>query len=243
MGSKQRIHADPVASVERRLRQIGDPVIATHAQTYFKTGPGQYGEGDRFVGIRAAALRAEVRAFRGLALHDTVQLLSSPIHEARMLGVLLMVERYRRGPASARGAVYRAYLDHADRVNNWDLVDASAGHIVGAHLVDRSRRVLDRLARSRNLWRRRIAIVATSHFIGRDDFTDTLRLSALLLDDREDLIHKAVGWMLREIWKRDARTAETFLTRYYAAIPRTTLRYAIERMPDTRRRAFLEGTM
>jgi 3-methyladenine DNA glycosylase AlkD len=243
MSSKPRRSFDPVYAVERRLRAIGDPDVAAHAQTYFRTGPGQYGEGDRFVGIRAPALRAEVRAFRAMPLPDVVRLLASPIHEVRMLAVLLMVERYRRGSALERRDVYRAYLDHTDRVNNWDLVDASAGRIVGAHLVDRSRRVLDRLARSRSLWRRRIAIVATSHFIAEDDFADTLRIAEALLHDREDLIHKAVGWMLREVWKRDARAAERFLLRHHATMPRTMLRYAIERMAEARRRAFLEGTI
>jgi 3-methyladenine DNA glycosylase AlkD len=171
-------------------------------------------------------------------------LLRSPLHEERLVALVLLAERYSRGTAAERQRIYEQYLKHVPRhVNNWDLVDSSAHLIVGAHLVDRDRGVLYELARSPHLWSRRVAIIATLWFIKQGSFRDTLAIAELLLDDREDLIHKASGWMLREVGNRDAAVAAAFLRRHCRRMPRTMLRYAIEKLPERTRRAYLEGTI
>jgi 3-methyladenine DNA glycosylase AlkD len=222
-----------------RLEALADPAQAVFSQRFFKTGPGQYGAGDQFLGIRVPAVRRLVREFRATPLADAVTLLASPWHEARLLGLLLMVERYGRGDAAERQSVYDAYLGHTARINNWDLVDVSAPNIVGRHLLDRDRGLLDRLAASASLWERRIALLATHAFIRNGEFADTLALCERLLDDRADLIHKAAGWMLREVGKRDGAVLAGFLDRHAAGMPRTMLRYAIERLPPVRRHHYL----
>lgn len=227
--------------IQDRLRRLGDEETARLLRGYFKTGPGQYGEGDVFLGIKVPPLRKLAREYRGLALGEAEELLRSPYHEARLLALLLLVGAFAAGEEAVRGRVYWLYLANTARVNNWDLVDASAEHIVGGYLADRDRRPLHRLAKSASLWERRIAVVATFHFIRHGDFTDTLKIAALLLSDREDLIHKAVGWMLREVGKRDLAVAEAFLGGHYRRMPRTMLRYAIERLPEPRRRQYLRG--
>ncbi len=229
------------SSIEARLRQLADEPTARVLRGYFKTGPGQYGEGDVFLGIKVPPLRRLARDYRGLSLAEAAKLLRSAYHEARLLALLLLVERFAAGDEAARERVYRLYLANTARVNNWDLVDASAGPIVGGYLADRDRGPLDHLARSASLWERRIAVVATHPFIRRGDFADTLRLAATLLSDPEDLIHKAVGWMLREVGKRDVAALEAFLAGHYRRMPRTMLRYAIERLPEPRRRQYLRG--
>ncbi|HST61819.1 MAG TPA: DNA alkylation repair protein [Longimicrobium sp.] len=226
-----------------RLHELGDPAHAAFVQGYFRTGPGEYGEGDRFLGIRVPVLRKFVREYRGIALDDTAELLRSPWHEARLLAVLLLADAYARGTAQAREAIYRLYLGHTAYVNNWDLVDTSAPHIVGAHLEAGDRSVLEELARSESLWERRIAIMATQHFIRRGDFGTTLRIAEMLVEDGHDLIHKAVGWMLREVGNRDRAAEEAFLRRHHRRMPRTMLRYAIEKFPPELRQAYLRGEM
>ncbi|MFL5339408.1 MAG: DNA alkylation repair protein, partial [Gemmataceae bacterium] len=170
-------------------------------------------------------------------------LLQSPIHEYRSLALLILVNAMARADPTMQKQIYGFYLANTRFVNNWDLVDVSARDIVGTYLATRSRRPLYRLAHSASLWERRIAIVATHHFIRQGDFADTLKIAELLLDDREDLIHKAVGWMLREVGKRDQAAAEEFLRQHHPTIPRTALRYAVERFPEAKRRAFLKGTV
>lgn len=224
-----------------RLRQLGDPEDARFLQRYFRTGPGEYGEGDQFLGIRIPVLRRLAREHRGVPPDEIAELLRSPWHEARMLALLLMVDAYVRGGADARDAIYTLYLANTRYVNNWDLVDSSAPYIVGAHLEDGDRGVLERLARSDSLWERRIAILATLHFIRRGDFDPTLRIAELLVDDGHDLIHKAVGWMLREVGNRDRAAEEAFLRRHHRSMPRTMLRYAIEKFPPGQRHAWLRG--
>ena len=220
--------------LRRRLRKLANRERATHSLRFFKTAPGQYGHGDKFLGLTVPEMRKLVREFRELPLAAADALLASAWHEERLIALLVMVEQYRRSSA-ARPAIYRLYLQRTDRINNWDLVDASAPYIVGAHLEERSRKPLYRLARSKSLWERRIAIVATQHFIRRNDFEDTLAIARLLLGDKHDLIHKATGWMLREVGKRDERALRAFLDEHAAAMPRTMLRYAIERLADRRR--------
>ncbi|HEY4217957.1 MAG TPA: DNA alkylation repair protein [Gemmatimonadaceae bacterium] len=223
----------------QRLHAAKNPADAAFLKGFFKTAKGQYGEGDRFLGIRVPVLRAMARDFRELTLEDTARLLALPWHEARLVALILLTNSHRRGNTAARSAIYKAYLTHTQHINNWDLVDTSAPGIVGAHLATRKRRKLAALARSKNLWERRIAIVATLHFIRAGEFDDTLRIAERLLADQHDLIHKAVGWMLREVGKRDSSQLEAFLDEHVTRMPRTTLRYAIERMPRTQREAYM----
>ncbi|MHC4169900.1 MAG: DNA alkylation repair protein, partial [Planctomycetota bacterium] len=186
-----------------RLRELGDSDIAAHSQRFFKTGPGEYGEGDRFLGIRVPVIRKCVREYRAISLADAEELLKSPFHEARLLAVLILVAKYSKAKTGAElNAIYRSYLKHTELINNWDLVDSSAEHIVGAHLFNKNRRPIYRLARSKDLWERRIGVMSTFHFVKREDYSDTLAIAELLLGDKEDLIHKAVGWMLREVGNR-----------------------------------------
>jgi 3-methyladenine DNA glycosylase AlkD len=226
-------------AIERRLRALGDPERAKHSLRFFRTGPGEYGEGDRFLGLTVPAIRTLARELKDAPLDALAGLLQSPWHEARLLALVILVAQYRRGDETRREAIYRLYLQSTDRINNWDLVDVSAADIVGAHLRDGDRSLLDRLARSASLWERRIAIIATQHFIRRGEFADTLRIAAILVGDGQDLIHKAVGWMLREVGKRDREAEEVFLRRYASRMPRTMLRYAIERFPERLRKQYL----
>ncbi len=223
-----------------RLEAMADPERAAHAHRYFKSGPGEYGEGDRFLGIRVPELRRLASEFRETPLEEILELLHSPWHEARFTSLVILVDHFRRATAEAtRRRIFDAYLAHATRINNWDLVDCSAHRIVGPYLENRSRRPLYRLAKSPLLWDRRIAVIATFHFIRLGDFEDCLALAGLLLKDPEDLMHKAVGWMLREVGNRDREVLEQFLDRHAASMPRTMLRYAIEKLPGARRAQYM----
>jgi 3-methyladenine DNA glycosylase AlkD len=225
-----------------RLKDLGDPEAARGALRFFKHPPeGADGTADVFLGVKAAPLRRLARELRDLPVAETLQLLQSTYHEARSLALLILGDAFARGGADLRATIYHLYLDNTRYVNNWDLVDVSAPGIVGAYLQDRSRAPLYTLARSAVLWERRIAVVATQHFIRGGDHADTLKLAALLLDDREDLMHKAVGWMLREVGKRDLAALEGFLREHHRRMPRTTLRYAIERFPEEKRQRYLKG--
>jgi 3-methyladenine DNA glycosylase AlkD len=221
------------------VRSLADRRHASRLSRFFKTGPGEYAAGDRFLGIRVPELRRLSRAHRDATLPTITALLTSRWHEERLLALFLLVGRYTRGTPTERARIFELYLRHTRHINNWDLVDSSAGHILGAHLEGRSRTTLTRLARSPVLWERRMAILATSHDIGRGEYAETLRIARLLLHDPHDLIHKAVGWMLREVGNRDRRIAEEFLRQHGAEMPRTMLRYAIERFPARLRRQYL----
>ena len=223
-----------------RLQQLGDPADALFLQGYFRTGPGEYGEGDRFLGIRVPVLRRMVPQLDALPLAEMDGLLQSQWHEARLLALLGLVRRYGRGGPAERRAVYTLYVERTRFINNWDLVDLSAPRIVGAHLADRSRAPLHRLAMSKSVWERRIAILATAYLIRRGEVTETLALAERLRYDDHDLIHKAVGWMLREAWQRDVGVAEYVAARC-RELPRTMLRYAIEKQPEAVRQAYLKG--
>jgi 3-methyladenine DNA glycosylase AlkD len=227
--------------ITKQLKALGNKTAAEHAMRFFKTGSGQYGEGDLFLGIRAPVLRKIAKEHQSIALDDAVELLQSPLHEVRMLALFIMVLQYKRGGNET--AIYRAYLANTHRVNNWDLVDGSAADILGAHLFERPRAPLYKLAKSKSLWERRIAIIATFYFIRRNQFDDTLAIADLLLNDQEDLMHKAVGWMLREVGKRDLKIEEDFLLPRYKQMPRTLLRYAIERFPEPKRLSYLNGRL
>jgi 3-methyladenine DNA glycosylase AlkD len=234
-----------VRQIIKKLQALGNRDIAVHSQRFFKTGKGQYGEGDRFLGIRVPAIRKCVREYRTRSLEDILELLRSPFHEARLLALLILVAKFsaaNRSSSVDQEAVYRSYLNHTKYINNWDLVDCSAEHIVGAYLFSRDRKPIYRLARSKSMWERRIGIVSTFQFIKRRDFSDTLAVVELLLNDKEDLIHKAAGWMLREVGKRDPDAEKSFLAKHYRQMPRTMLRYAIEKFPEGERQAYLHGT-
>lgn len=230
-----------LTEVERELRALGNPRDAEQLQRFFKTGKGEYGEGDRFLGIRVPRIRAVVRRLRLLPFDDVLTLLQSPWHEQRLLALLILVEQYRGGTDAEREAIYRAYLANTQYINNWDLVDSSAEHIVGAHLDPKRLRAFEQLARSDSLWERRIAMLATFHWTKKNEFGPALRVAKMLLGDPHDLIHKAVGWMLREVGKRDLEAEEQFLREHIGHMPRTTLRYAIERLPEARRKKYLRG--
>ena len=229
-----------LALMRSELLRQADPSRAANLQRFFKTGPGEYAEGDKFLGLTVPQLRVLAKRYRGLPLRDTSRLLRSPVHEERLLALLLLVQTYRDGDADKRERIYKLYLRSTKFINNWDLVDCSAEHIVGVFLRERNRAPLLKLARSRSLWERRIAVLATFHFIKRGEFGPTLRIARMLLRDEHDLIHKAVGWMLREVGKRDLTVAEAFLRRHYRRMPRTMLRYAIERFPERKRQWYLQ---
>ncbi len=229
------------AALSAALRSHADPAKARQLARFFKTGPGQYAEGDRFLGIVVPVLRTIARRHLGLSERAIDALMASPYHEERLAALLVLVERFTAGSEEERARVYAAYVRNLARVDNWDLVDLTAPCIAGGHLAGRDRTPLYEWARSPRLWTRRVAIVATHAFIRCGDFADTCAIAALLLDDPEDLIHKAAGWMLREVGKRDRAAEEAFLRRHHRAMPRTMLRYAIERFPEPLRRAYMRG--
>ena len=224
-----------------QLKALGNKTAAEHAQRFFKTSPGQYGEGDIFLGVKVPVLHKLAKEHRDITLDDAVELLQSPLHEVRLLALFIMASQYKRGGNET--AIYRAYTANTHRINNWDLVDGSAADIAGAYLFERERNPLYRLAKSKSLWERRIGIIATFYFIRRNQFNDTLAIADLLLNDKEDLMHKAVGWMLREVGKRELKVEESFLLPRYKQMPRAMLRYAIERFPESKRLAYLHGQL
>lgn len=232
-----------VSQILTDLRRLANPEKARFLSRFFKTGPGEYAAGDRFLGIQVPSLRLLAKKYRDLPLDGAERLIQSPDHEARLLGLLLLVQRYRKAQAAEQETIFRCYVRNARHINNWDLVDLTAPNILGAHLEKRDRGLLEQWAASPVLWKRRMALIATFHFIRRSDFRLTLSLADRLLQDPEDLLHKAVGWMLREIGKRDRRELEAFLRTRYRRMPRTMLRYAIERLPEPRRLAYLRGTI
>jgi 3-methyladenine DNA glycosylase AlkD len=232
-----------VKEVQKQLKQLANPAHAAVSQRFFKTGPGEYGEGDVFIGIRVPVLRKLAGEYKDISVSECKLLLQSPVHEERLLAILILIRIFKKSQADVKKSIYELYLNSTDFINNWDLVDTSAEHIVGAYLTDRSKRPLYRLARSNNLWKRRIAIMATFRFVKGHEFAETIKISEMLMGDRHDLIHKATGWMLREIGKRDLKVAEAFLKAHYKKMPRTMLRYAIERFPENKRQRYLKGTM
>jgi 3-methyladenine DNA glycosylase AlkD len=227
--------------LQRELARASDPRSARGLAVFFKTGKGEYGEGDEFCGITVPVLRKIAKRYLHLRLADVKKLLSSRVHEHRFTALEILVFQFEAGDESAKEKLFNFYLEHTRYINNWDLVDTSAPYIVGKHLATRPRKILYRLAKSSNVWERRIAIVATAAFIKRRDFKDTFGIAALLLKDKHDLIHKAVGWMLRETGKRSEPAMLNFLAQNYAGMPRTALRYAIERLPEPQRKGILKG--
>ena len=230
-----------VKEIQKKLKSLGNEEKAKKHQRFFKTGPGEYGEGDIFIGVTVPELRKLAKEYKTITLKEVKQLLHSPIHEKRLLSLFMLIHRYSKGDKPEKKRIYELYLKNTYFINNWDLIDSSAGHIVGAFLFDKSKKPLYNLVKSDNLWERRISIISTFYFIKRNQFSDTLKISKILLPDKEDLIHKAVGWMLREVGKRDISVEENFLKKHYKNMPRTMLRYAIEKFPESKRQRYLKG--
>ncbi|MBI5056604.1 MAG: DNA alkylation repair protein [Nitrospirae bacterium] len=222
------------------LRKLASPEKADILSRFFKTGKGQYGEGDVFLGIKVPEQRRVAKQYPDLPLSEIKKLLHSKIHEERLVALLILIIKYGKAGDEGKKAINDFYLNNTKRINNWDLVDLSAPNISGDYLIDKDRGVLYKLANSESLWERRIAVMSTFAFIRKNDFEDTLRIAEILLRDRHDLIQKAVGWMLREVGKRDQAKEEAFLKKHYKAMPRTMLRYAIERFEEGKRRAYLK---
>ncbi len=222
------------------LRELADAKYAIHSQRFFKTGEGEYGEGDEFLGIRVPVLRKYAKQFSDLSLTETKKLLRSHYHEERLCALFILVEKYTSSDHE-KSVIYKLYLDNTEYINSWDLVDASAYKIVGAYLNNKNKSPLYKLSKSNNLWERRISIISTLYFIKNGEFEDALEISKVLLDDKEELIHKAVGWMLREVGKKSIEAEKLFLLNCYKKMPRMMLRYAIEKFPETERQKYLQG--
>lgn len=230
-----------LSRIQSELRRLADPATARVLRGFFKTGPGQYAEGDVFIGVKIPPLRKLSLQGDGLTPAELRRLLQSRIHEERLLALMLLVRRFERGDDTVRKQVFDLYWRESSRVNNWDLVDLSAHRILGAWLLERPRGLLKKMARSPDLWERRRAVVATQAFIRVGQYRDTLELCRILLNDPQDLLHKACGWMLREVGKKDRKVLDGFLDRQAAIMPRTMLRYAIERHPEARRHHYLKS--
>lgn len=228
--------------IQKELKKYSSPQKAIILQRFFKTAPGQYGAGDKFIGITVPDIRRVVKNNTNLALSDVIQLLHSKIHEERLCALLILVAQFKKGDEKIKAKIYQTYLKNYQAINNWDLVDLTAPNIVGAYLSDKPKDILYKLARSKNLWQKRIAIIATFDFIYHQKADETLKIANILLHDEHDLIHKAVGWMLREVGKRvDEKILLKFLKQNYKTMPRTMLRYAIERLPEKLRLEYLRG--
>ena len=229
--------------IKEDLLKLKNPEKAEILSRFFKTGKGQYGEGDIFLGITVPEQRKVAKQYPELPLTDLKKLLSNKIHEYRLISLLILIIKYRKADALGKREIFNFYLKNRKNINNWDLVDLSAAYIVGNYLLEKDKSILYKLARSNNVWERRIAIMSTFEFIKNGEFEDTLKISELLINDKHDLIHKAVGWMLREIGKRHMLTEEKFLKKHYKKMPRTMLRYAIERFPECKRQSYLKGSI
>lgn len=234
------MHKD-YASLKKSLKKQANPAKAKLLQRFFKTGPGEYAEGDIFYGVMVPQTRAVAKKYASLPLADCERLLQSAIHEERLAALLLLINQFKLGDEQRQKKIFALYLRNTKCINNWDLVDLSAPQIVGGFLLHRDKAILTKLAKSPLLWKRRIAIIATLYFIVEGKETETLRIARILLHDEHDLIHKAVGWMLREVGKRCSKQALTgFLDRYAEEMPRTMLRYAIERLPEKERQRYMK---
>jgi 3-methyladenine DNA glycosylase AlkD len=225
--------------LKRDLSQLSNPKKAKILSRFFKTGKGQYGEGDIFLGIPVPEQRKIAKRYAYLNLNNLQKLLFSKIHEHRLTALIILVSKYKRADLSSKNKIFNFYLKNIKNIDNWDLVDLSAPKIVGDYLSNKDKSILFKLAKSNNLWERRIAILSTFAFIRKNDFEDALSISKLLLYDEEDLIHKAVGWMLREIGKRNQDIEEQFLKKYCIEMPRTMLRYAIEKFSENKRKFYM----
>ncbi len=227
--------------IRKELKKEANKEQAVILQRFFKTGKGEYGEGDKFYGIKVPVQRRIARKHRDISLKEIQGLLNSPVHEERLVSLFILVDQYSKGDDKTKEKLFHFYLKNTKKINNWDLVDLSAPKIVGAHLLNRDKGILFKLAVSSNLWEKRISILSTYTFIKARYFKTTFRIAEILLNDDHDLIHKGVGWMLREAGNQNLDEEEKFLKKYYKQMPRTMLRYAIEKFPERKRKAYLQG--
>jgi len=230
-----------ISDLKKDLKKIADPQKAKFLSGYFKTGEGEYGEGDVFLGITVPLSRQLARRYKDLNFSEITELLQSKFHEERLIALLILVHNFSLKDAKNKKEIYEFYLKNTSHINNWDLVDLSSHEIVGGYLLDKNAKILMKLAKSKNIWERRIAVISTFEFIRNNRLDESLELAKILLLDDHDLMHKAVGWMLREIGKRDLKTEIGFLDKHYRQMPRTMLRYAIERFPEKLRISYLKG--
>ncbi|MBU0907139.1 MAG: DNA alkylation repair protein [Nanoarchaeota archaeon] len=227
-----------LSNLKSDLHKLSDPKKSQILQGFFKTGKGEYGEGDVFLGVTVPQSRAIAKKYQCLSFEEIKELLKSKFHEERLTALLILVHIYQKNPDKK---LIDFYLAHTKHINNWDLVDLTAPKILGNYLLNENREILYKLARSGSLWEKRIAIISTLAFIVNSQFKDTIKLSEILLTEKHDLMHKAVGWMLREMGKRDKAVLEAFLKKHYKQMPRTALRYAIEKFPEEVRQKYLQG--
>jgi len=232
-----------LSDIQKEIRGLANPEKAKLLQRFFKTGKGQYGEGDVFLGVMVPQTRGVAKKYANAELNDIRELLNSKFHEERLLGLIILNLKFKKAKndSFARRTMFEFYLKNTNRINNWDLVDLSAPNIVGEFLQTEDTVILKSLAKSQNIWERRISIVSTFPFIKKRNFGETLAISELLINDEHDLIHKAVGWALREVGKKNKNVLELFLQQRYKEMPRTMLRYAIEKFPEEERRRYLKG--
>ena len=230
-----------LAELKEKINSLSDKKIAETSEWFFKTGKGEYGEGDQFIGLKVPTQRKLAREFSDLSMTDITKLLKSPIHEERLISLFILVDKYNKADEKTKDDIFNFYLKNRKGINNWDLVDLSAPKILGKYLLKKDKTILFKFAVSINLWERRIAILSTLEFIKNGDYNTSLQICKILLNDGHDLIHKAAGWMLREIGKKDLETEEKFLKANYKKMPRTMLRYAIEKFPETKRKKYLQG--
>ena len=230
-----------ILELRKEIKSLANTKVAKTMQWFFKTGMGEYGEGDIFAGLKVPTQRKLARKFMDLSFTDLKQLLNSSVHEERLISLFILVDKYQKGDEKSKKEIFSFYIKHRKGINNWDLVDLSAPKIVGKQLLEKDKNILFKLALSKNLWDRRIAVLSTYEFIRNKKYIPTIKIAKILLKDDHDLIHKAVGWMLREIGKRDLLVEEKFLKNYYRKMPRTMLRYAIEKFPETKRQKYLKG--
>jgi 3-methyladenine DNA glycosylase AlkD len=229
--------------LQRGLKNLADPERAKLLQGYFKTGKGEYGEGDIFLGLTVPAVRATAKKYVDLSFEDIKSLLVSKFHEERLIALLILVQKFNKGDEKKQKEVYEFYLNNTEGINNWDLVDLSSHEIIGKYLLRgpvKGNLILFKLAKSKNIWERRIACISTFEFIRNNRLDDSMKLAEMLVNDRHDLMHKAVGWMLREVGKKDLEAELKFLDKHYRKMPRTMLRYAIEKLPEKQRLAYLK---
>ena len=230
-------------NIKKEFRLKADKETACHLQRFFKTGKGEYGEGDIFYGIKVPETRMIAKKYQDLSFSNISQLIKSKIHEERLVSLLILIIKFEKADDQEKKKIFNFYLKNTRYINNWDLVDLSAPRIVGGYLIDKPKNILYKLAKSNNLWEKRIAIVSTAWFIRSGQLEDTFKISEILLGDKHDLIHKAVGWMLREAGKKSIIEEEKFLKKYYKKMPRTMLRYAIEKFPEKKRKMYLLGNI
>ncbi|MCB0366939.1 MAG: DNA alkylation repair protein [Bdellovibrionales bacterium] len=231
-----------IIEIHKRLRQFASLKRAQLNQSFFKTGKGEYGYGDIFLGITMPDCRKVAKEYKDLSLAETKRVIRSKYHEERMAGLIILVQKYEKASADKeRERLYKTYVDHFNYINNWDLVDVTCPRIVGQHLENRNRKILYQWAKSERLWTKRVAIISTLWFVKDGDLDDAFKLAQVLLHDEHDLIHKAVGWVLREAGKKEVKRLEAFLKKHCKTMPRTMLRYAIEKFPERKRQMYLKG--